>query len=24
DRLGDFREEFFERFGYNKPYAKSF
>ncbi|MFT4399902.1 tRNA guanosine(34) transglycosylase Tgt [Bacillus sp. SW14] len=24
DRLGDFREEFFERYGYNKPNAKSF
>ena len=24
DRLGDFREEFFERYGYNKPKAKSF
>ncbi|MEC1627223.1 tRNA guanosine(34) transglycosylase Tgt [Bacillus mojavensis] len=23
-RLGDFREEFFERYGYNKPNAKSF
>ncbi|MCY8423423.1 tRNA guanosine(34) transglycosylase Tgt [Bacillus vallismortis] len=24
DRLGNFREEFFERYGYNKPNAKSF
>ncbi|OMI25283.1 tRNA guanosine(34) transglycosylase Tgt [Bacillus haynesii] len=24
DRLGDFREEFFERYGFNKPNAKSF
>lgn len=24
DRLGDFREEFFERYGFNKPNAKNF
>ena len=24
DRLGDFREEFFEQYGYNKPNAKNF
>ena len=24
DRFGDFREEFFERYGFNKPNAKNF
>ena len=24
DRLGDFREEFFEQYGFNKPNAKNF
>ena len=24
DRLGDFREEFFEEYGFNKPNAKNF
>jgi len=24
DRLADFREEFFERYGFNKPNAKNF
>ena len=24
DRLGDFREEFFESYGFNKPNAKNF
>lgn len=24
DRLGDFRKEFFERYGFNSPYAKNF
>ena len=24
DRLGDFKEEFFEKYGYNKPNAKNF
>jgi queuine tRNA-ribosyltransferase len=24
DRLGDFREEFFEAYGFNKPNAKNF
>ena len=24
DRLGDFREEFFENYGFNKPNAKNF
>ena len=24
DRLGDFREEFFEKYGFNKPNAKNF
>ena len=24
DRLGDFKEEFFERYGFNKPNAKNF
>ncbi|MEN2450586.1 hypothetical protein AAZF84_22190, partial [Bacillus sp. JR_15] len=24
DRLGDFKEEFFERYGFNEPNAKNF